>query len=686
MSSSFVIPAKLRRVPIQVYDHDSHGPRHSDIPVLQLRLLVCQTTKLRTVADAVARFSSRGNQIEWKVGKILDRYGDEFVDPAETVWGALELVPICIMKAPPEREEQKLPRGHEWNAQEDQTLFVNRAAGHEWKQIQANHFPTMTINACQKRYYRLMKRNAADDRPSTSGVEPSPEVMPALQAQSETLQTRDQTGEPDPVVSSSPVYFDSSPTTKIAVARAPLIWSSSAENKQTVNLEDIVRTPASAAQHVALSQGASTAQTDDSEDEPLIIPVPKATDSYHTARNATTQSVFNRKALYQHHRRKLRRESVTDTPSPGSSQGSAEQPKVDQQSQQQRLQPTDPIARLEYESKSSLEELTIRRPNQGRVSFAPDGSETQVVEPNTSRNGVSPSLLYDKEIVQPTKRKAMSLTLIRVRGKRKPKQESSENVDAERELSRQQEEEYDALIDANLRRAKDEAERQTSASKIERAERFIRSSFSPRQPSSSQRSSSPFEIDSSPTVRVANNRHIQAQFLTSQLPLAGTRFPSGLMDSYQNDSETPSSPPVLGESDTSYRGVPFAQDEQVTEDQLDAGIYGAHGWQSMPAQRSTSGNAEDCHPKQHAEQSTSHSDNTGASQSQVAEGPSRPMWVPGEKRKRHAGPPTVSENNDCLNRTAREKHQLHRSNDRVSKTHGAKTSPTTESTARKPGF
>jgi hypothetical protein len=89
MSSNFTIPIKKRHVLIHVYDHDSGGPRHHDIPALELRLRVYQTATLRSVADAIAKDSQNRHNTAWTVGKILDRDGDEFVDPAETVWGAL---------------------------------------------------------------------------------------------------------------------------------------------------------------------------------------------------------------------------------------------------------------------------------------------------------------------------------------------------------------------------------------------------------------------------------------------------------------------------------------------------------------------------------------------------------------------------------------------------------------------
>lgn len=195
MSSSFVIPAKLRRILIHVYNNASDGPRHSETPDLQLRLLVCQTTKLRAIAGAVARGLSRRHREEWSVSKILDRYGDEFVDPAETVWGALELMPLCMIKALPQAEEGKPSGLHARNAQEDKPLLSSQDAGENEEDIHANLVPASTINACQTGYYRLIDRHAADERPDISGVESSPKATPTLQAQSEYSQSTDRIGE-----------------------------------------------------------------------------------------------------------------------------------------------------------------------------------------------------------------------------------------------------------------------------------------------------------------------------------------------------------------------------------------------------------------------------------------------------------------------------------------------------------
>jgi hypothetical protein len=45
----------------------------------------------------VAKWGHRYRKRGWSLVKILDKNDDEFEHPAETVWGALELAPICIL-------------------------------------------------------------------------------------------------------------------------------------------------------------------------------------------------------------------------------------------------------------------------------------------------------------------------------------------------------------------------------------------------------------------------------------------------------------------------------------------------------------------------------------------------------------------------------------------------------------
>lgn len=470
MSSSFVIPPEPRRVLIQVYDHDSGGPRRSDIPVLQLRLAVCQTTRLRPIADAVARWSNRHSGTEWAVGRILDRYGDEFVDPAETVWGALELMPICIMKAPP----------------------------------------------------------------------------PA-----EGLSAREETGPSD-------------------------------------------------AARIAATQGKPKMQ-------PLIL----------------------------QHSTKSRRESAEVLRRPSSSQGSLEH--------------------MQLRSEETQSRPATRRTVRQQATTAFDGSQGQAVASDISHNELSSSLPENKENVRHSEQKRMPL-LLRTKGKSKSQadQLSSEYADAERERSRRkQEREYEATIDANLRRAKEEADRQSSASKMERAEKFRNSLSSLAAASPDRASSGPSDMDSSPTARVANKRRTSAQLPRSRLSLASAALPPGAMDSLQTDLETPSSPPVLGGSDTNQRGGHFNPEEylehdsdglpvwkDVVDDLLDSSVSMSPSTplQPAPEQHSpTSGGAQGFQVEHRAEQSTSQSGITGASVSQTAGGVSRPPWeTGGRKRKRYA--------------------------------------------------
>lgn len=391
--------------------------------------------------------------------------------------------------------------------------------------------------------------------------------------------------------------------------------------------------------------------------------------------------------------------------------------------QQQNLDPADPLVWAEYETESSSGVVTTQLPDaQGHLSFAPHESPTQVIEPDTFQRVFSSSPPYDEEKFRPPKRKPMSLTPIRVRGKRhnKPKQESSENVEAAQERSRQ-EREYDAIIDANLRRAREEAERQTSASKMERGPEFMRSLCTPPAASPDYLSSSPSDIASSPTARVANNRHNQVQLRISQSPLARTRYESGWMDSYQNDSEMPSSPTARAGWDTSHHRVHFDKDEHNTEDQLHAGRYGTHMIQqhptdSLPAwtdvvddllestvsvshgsggrqpkleHRSTLNGVESHQPEHHAELRTSRSGNTRAFEQQMAKRLSDPMWATGQKRKRYAAVSTGSRLGlSCENKNSPDHtgstgyHQLHQYSDGASEKHDPKKSRTKEMTAR----
>ncbi|KAK0717621.1 hypothetical protein B0T26DRAFT_599074, partial [Lasiosphaeria miniovina] len=45
-----------------------------------------------------------------------------------------------------------------WTASDDRALVSTRQRGQRWADIQREHFPTKTANACRKRYERLMER------------------------------------------------------------------------------------------------------------------------------------------------------------------------------------------------------------------------------------------------------------------------------------------------------------------------------------------------------------------------------------------------------------------------------------------------------------------------------------------------------------------------------------------------
>lgn len=104
MSNKVVVPPKPVWVRVQVYGHDSLGPKRKDLPDFKLRVRVCQTTMLKRVAEDVCSASNRGQgQASWRIGKVVDPDGMEYA-PGETVWGALHFLPLCIMKAPPATE------------------------------------------------------------------------------------------------------------------------------------------------------------------------------------------------------------------------------------------------------------------------------------------------------------------------------------------------------------------------------------------------------------------------------------------------------------------------------------------------------------------------------------------------------------------------------------------------------
>ncbi|KAK1770245.1 hypothetical protein QBC33DRAFT_530529 [Phialemonium atrogriseum] len=102
MSYNIVTPPRMVRIPVHVYAHDSLGPVHGDLPDIMFRVLLCQTTTVRYLVQALCTAWNRKRKRRcWQIGKILDKNGDEFECAKDTVWGALGLLPICVMKAPP---------------------------------------------------------------------------------------------------------------------------------------------------------------------------------------------------------------------------------------------------------------------------------------------------------------------------------------------------------------------------------------------------------------------------------------------------------------------------------------------------------------------------------------------------------------------------------------------------------
>lgn len=93
MSSAVSIPK--RAVIVQAHTL-AFEPEVQWEPYLQLRL--CQTTLLRSLALFVsAKWRHRDGKKGWSLVKILDKNDDEFEHPAETIWGALDLTPICVL-------------------------------------------------------------------------------------------------------------------------------------------------------------------------------------------------------------------------------------------------------------------------------------------------------------------------------------------------------------------------------------------------------------------------------------------------------------------------------------------------------------------------------------------------------------------------------------------------------------
>lgn len=399
----------------------------------------------------------------------------------------------------------------------------------------------------------------------------------------------------------------------------------------------------------------------------------------------------------------------------------AETPK---QTRLQNSELIDPADLLESEQKSSPADVTGHHPNQRFGSSKSNVSPTRAVEPKTPQAKAPSSSLDEKENLRHTNRKPMSLTPIKVRGKRhdKPKEASKPTLLTERERARQRELEYDATLNANLRRAKQEAERQTSVTKLERAERLMQSLYSPPvgvldEPPSS----SPFEMDSSPTARVARNRHARGQGPMSPLSLDNAAYQTSSRIAYQDDAETPSSPPIVGGWDTPSRRVHFDQDDHDSEDQLDGDVPGRRTPQECEASLPVLTNVVDdvlkpdisSSPPGSAGPSTpedldaldalldtqchqlvpkpSPTKVTKVPVPKVVEGPSRRDSAFLEKSKRPVASSKASRsgtshsNKNKSNPAAKGRHQIHGPGDRVSKSYGNKKAAKKRA-SRKPGF
>jgi hypothetical protein len=101
MSFSLTIPPRKVHIHVYTLAHDSDGQTAHVRPEIWLRLIACQTTPLQSVAATVAHRWQGRTRNSWALDRIVDINDDEFQNPAETVWGALEVAPICILMKTP---------------------------------------------------------------------------------------------------------------------------------------------------------------------------------------------------------------------------------------------------------------------------------------------------------------------------------------------------------------------------------------------------------------------------------------------------------------------------------------------------------------------------------------------------------------------------------------------------------
>jgi hypothetical protein len=181
----------------------------------------------------------------------------------------------------------------------------------------------------------------------------------------------------------------------------------------------------------------------------------------------------------------------------------------------------------------------------------------------------------------------MSLTPVKMRGKNHDETKgaaSTPKSTAELNPSSQEELEYEASIDASLRRAKEEAERQGSATRLERAERFMMQLRSTGTDDQGEQAASPAETDSSPTVRHVESRSIRARRSISRPLRTGS--------AYRSEKDTSSSPSVVGRSEISKRRVHFSMDDDLLQDNM-VGASPNHSSSSPAAETSMVDNVLD---------------------------------------------------------------------------------------------
>ncbi len=72
-------------------------------------------------------------------------------------------LPPSTHNPPQQTASQQPPQGGPWTGEEDEILCQNRTRGYGWGQIQEQHFPGKSANACRKRHERLMTKRRSTE-------------------------------------------------------------------------------------------------------------------------------------------------------------------------------------------------------------------------------------------------------------------------------------------------------------------------------------------------------------------------------------------------------------------------------------------------------------------------------------------------------------------------------------------